>query len=381
MSISRIIKCFLLIPLIITTSGITAQQDVPALIPLPQKVKWGYGKFLFSEKTIISLKDINLRNYFISQIKTLTGLEIVSELDSKNKNIEQVTFIVDETISKSNRGAYTISVLPHLLINKNFDEFYSRVKKSYADLRSMGIKYGREAKSFTYNITIDKIKKESVVNVVKLQDNIEIRYTVDGTIPDSNSHLYLDTLKISKPLVLKIAAFNAYYITGVALTLKFVNNMASGSKITISNQYAERYNGGGKEALIDGIKGTTNFHDGLWQGYEGVDFEGTIDLGELKEIHSVAPTFLFNQDSWIFLPEKVEISLSEDNIAFNNIRTINNDIPQKSTEVLIKEFAALYNKEKARYIKVKALSIKECPDWHSGSGGKAWLFIDEILVK
>ncbi|MDR3666254.1 MAG: family 20 glycosylhydrolase [Ignavibacteriaceae bacterium] len=265
--------------------------------------------------------------------------------------------------------------------NKNFDEFYSRVKKSYADLRSMGIKYGREAKSFTYNITIDKIKKESVVNVVKLQDNIEIRYTVDGTIPDSNSHLYLDTLKISKPLVLKIAAFNAYYITGVALTLKFVNNMASGSKITISNQYAERYNGGGKEALIDGIKGTTNFHDGLWQGYEGVDFEGTIDLGELKEIHSVAPTFLFNQDSWIFLPEKVEISLSEDNIAFNNIRTINNDIPQKSTEVLIKEFAALYNKEKARYIKVKALSIKECPDWHSGSGGKAWLFIDEILVK
>ncbi|MDR3666255.1 MAG: hypothetical protein P4L35_05380 [Ignavibacteriaceae bacterium] len=118
MSISRIIKCFLLIPLIITTSGITAQQDVPALIPLPQKVKWGYGKFLFSEKTIISLKDINLRNYFISQIKTLTGLEIVSELDSKNKNIEQVTFIVDETISKSNRGAYTISVLPHLLIIK-----------------------------------------------------------------------------------------------------------------------------------------------------------------------------------------------------------------------------------------------------------------------
>jgi hypothetical protein len=157
--------------------------------------------------------------------------------------------------------------------------------------------------------------------------------------------------------------------------------MAGGSKITLSSSCASRYNGGGQNALIDGIKGTTNFNDGLWQGYEGVDFEGIIDLGEVKEISSVAPTFLFNQDSWIFLPEKVEISLSVDNIAFNNIKTIVNDVPQKSTEILIKEFAASYNKEKARYVKVKAASIMKCPDWHSGAGGKAWLFIDEILVK
>ena len=157
--------------------------------------------------------------------------------------------------------------------------------------------------------------------------------------------------------------------------------MACGSKITLSSQYAARYNGGGQDALIDGIKGTTNFRDGLWQGYEGVDFEGIIDLGEVKVIRSVAPTFLFDQESWIFLPEKVEISLSDDNIVFNNIKTIVNDVPQKSTEVLIKVFAASYNKEKARYIKVKALSIKKCPGWHSGAGGNAWLFIDEIFSK
>jgi hexosaminidase len=265
--------------------------------------------------------------------------------------------------------------------NKNFDEFYSRVKKSYPDLRALGIKYGREAKSFTYEAVFDKIKKEFVVNIVKLQDNIEIRYTVDGSIPDSNSHLYSGPLKIYKPLDLNITAFYDNYSTGSNLTLKFVDNIAGGSQIILSSPYAARYNGGGPNALIDGIKATTNFHDGLWQGYEGVDFEGIIDLGEVKEISSVAPTFLFNQDSWIFLPEKVEISLSVDNIAFNNIKTIVNDVPQKSTEILIKEFAASYNKEKARYVKVKAASIMKCPDWHSGAGGKAWLFIDEILVK
>jgi hexosaminidase len=263
----------------------------------------------------------------------------------------------------------------------NFDEFHSRIMRSYPDLRALGIKYGRESKSFTYETAFDKIKNVYVVNIVKLQDNIEIRYTVDGSLPDSNSNLYSEPLKITKPLELNIAAFNNNYYTGAFLTLKFVDNIAVGSKFTLASPYAAKYSGGGPAALIDGIKGTTNFHDGLWQGFEGVDFEGIIDLGEVKEISSVSPTFLFNQDSWIFLPVQVEISLSADNIAFNNIKTIVNDVPQKSTDVLIKEFAASYNKEKARYIKVKALSIKKCPDWHSGAGGKAWLLIDEIVVK
>jgi hypothetical protein len=36
---------------------------------------------------------------------------------------------------------------------------------------------------------------------------------------------------------------------------------------------------------------------------------------------------------------------------------------------------------KARFIKVIAKNIGQCPDWHVGKGGKAWLFIDEIVVE
>jgi len=37
--------------------------------------------------------------------------------------------------------------------------------------------------------------------------------------------------------------------------------------------------------------------------------------------------------------------------------------------------------EKVRYVRVKAENISVCPEWHPGAGGKAWLFIDEIVVK
>ncbi|MGQ1788237.1 hypothetical protein [Saccharicrinis sp. GN24d3] len=36
---------------------------------------------------------------------------------------------------------------------------------------------------------------------------------------------------------------------------------------------------------------------------------------------------------------------------------------------------------KARYIKIKAKSVGQCPDWHPGKGGKAWLFAEEIVIK
>ena len=34
----------------------------------------------------------------------------------------------------------------------------------------------------------------------------------------------------------------------------------------------------------------------------------------------------------------------------------------------------------ARYIRVKARNIMECPDYHPGAGGLSWIFSDEIII-
>ena len=133
--------------------------------------------------------------------------------------------------------------------------------------------------------------------------------------------------------------------------------------------------------MTDGIKGSSNFHDGLWQGFLGIDFEGIIDLGKETDISKISPSFLSSIEAWIFLPVKVEYSISVDNVNYHNVAAITNDIPLTNSDVFIKDFIASFNKEKARFIKVKATSIKKCPSWHSGAGGNCWLFIDEIVVE
>lgn len=265
--------------------------------------------------------------------------------------------------------------------NKNYNDFYTRIEKSYTDLIALGINYGIESKVFSYQTFFHKDKNEFSVNINILQKGAEIHYTIDGKEPDTASLLYSEPIILTTPTILKLASFYNNHLTGSEKTISVVFHKALTSKITLTDLYAAHYNGGGVDALTDGLKGTNNFHDGLWQGYQGVDLEGIIDLGKVTEISKVTPSFLSNSESWIFLPEKVEISLSGDNINYQNGVTINNDISLKNSEIFIKNYTANFNNIKARYIKIKAASIKKCPSWHTGAGQKAWLFIDEIEVE
>jgi hexosaminidase len=265
--------------------------------------------------------------------------------------------------------------------NKNYDEFYSRVQNSYADLTALGIEYGRESKVIIPTTTYDRSNNEFTINVIQGQKDIEIRYSTDGTEPLVNSTLYTEPIKIKRTSYVKIAAFKNQRFIGKQYTLSFDYHEALNSKLTLINSYDERYRAGGVNALIDGVRGTDNFRDGLWQGFEGVDFEGIIDLGEIKKISQVTPRFFFDSNSWIFLPVELEVSISQDNINYSDKKIIVNNIEQKNSEIILKDFPAVFEKAKVRYIKVKAQSIKKCPVWHPGSGGAAWLFIDEIVVK
>ena len=265
-------------------------------------------------------------------------------------------------------------------LNKGYDEFYTRLQNSYPDMTTLGINYGRESRLVTPVTSYDNDKKEFTVELVKGQNNIDIRYTTDGSVPDNNSTIYESPIKFNKSTMLKVAAFNNGHNVGKLYSLSCTFHKALNSDLTLKNLYFEGYRAGGEDALIDGIRGTDYFRDGNWQGYEGVDIEALIDLGELKEVSNVSARFLLNSPSWIFLPASVDISLSTDNENYETSKTVVNDVNQKSTDVILKDFSANFETRKARYIKIEANSLKTCPDWHPGAGAPVWMFVDEIVV-
>ena len=264
---------------------------------------------------------------------------------------------------------------------RDFNEFHSRVEKAYDDLTSHDIKFGPESRTITFSTSYNEEKKEFTVNVKTDQKDLIIRYTENGKEPDLLSSIYTKPIKINNTANLKIAAFRNGQAIGKQTNLSFDFHKALNAKLTLLNPYSERYRASGDNSLIDGIRGTDNFRDGLWQGYEGEDFDAIIDMGKIEDISSVTPRFLLNTGSWIFLPIKVTVSLSKDGKNYFEEKSINNNVPEKNPDIVLKDYPFRFSKQEVRYIKVKAVSIKKCPPWHPGAGGKAWLFIDEIEVE
>ena len=151
-------------------------------------------------------------------------------------------------------------------------------------------------------------------------------------------------------------------------------------KIELKTQYASQYAAGGDQALIDYQKGALDFRTGSWQGYEEVDLDVVIDLGESQVISQVSTTFLQDQNSWIFLPHEVVYEISEDGIEFKEMGRLKTDIDPLQDGSLIEAFE-VESIQYGRYIRVFADNRGFCPAEHKGAGGKSWIFVDEIEIE
>ena len=135
-----------------------------------------------------------------------------------------------------------------------------------------------------------------------------------------------------------------------------------------------------KSTLINGFKGSIDFSDGSWQGWKSNDLEIVIDLKQKTNINFIESSFLEDHSSRIFLPEKVLLSFSNDGSNYSNLLQKKISIGAKNgqsnrLEVLFKDIDHL-----ARYVKIKGVGQKVCPEWHSAKGGHCWLFSDEIII-
>ena len=122
--------------------------------------------------------------------------------------------------------------------------------------------------------------------------------------------LYDSTFIISESANIKTWAVKNDVSYGDLLHIELYKHKGLGAKISDLNTYSKTYNGGGNNAIVDGLRGGLNFRDGHWQGYFGTDFEATITFDSIQRIDSVISSFYQYNLSWIFMPKQILIYLS-----------------------------------------------------------------------
>jgi len=216
-------------------------------------------------------------------------------------------------------------------------------------------------------------KDSTEITLDVTEEALEIQYSLN----DGAFQKYNKPFKISEATKLKTyATLNDQKSS--TLTTDFFK-IDPNISLTLATAFANEYNAGGNDALIDGITGAQDFRTGAWQGYWGKDVVATIDLSKEKEVKTVRSNFLQDQGSWIFYPTEVTLYIAGEDKKFQKVSTEQINAQEQNDAITIKTVNFNVGNPKVRYIKMVAKNAGKVPSWHLGApDGDAWVFVDEI---
>ena len=266
---------------------------------------------------------------------------------------------------------------------RNFEEFRLRVQKHYDRLDVLGINYGLETKPFDIVKAFDQVANLFDVKINQLQKDIDLKigsYKQELLIEQQE-----DQFSFKVPTSNSVLLFLKRNDKTIGKTFRhdFTFNKATRKDVNLTYPFSEKYSAGGINALTDGLRGSDSFRGGdkSWQGYQGTDFEATIDLGDITDVNKMSIGFFQASSSWVVFPEYVEFYTSDDDENYNLVSKINNETSLRNPDWVQKDFSSALENVKARYIKIFAKNLTELPYWHPEAGGKPWLMVDEIIVE
>jgi len=211
--------------------------------------------------------------------------------------------------------------------------------------------------------------------------NTKIYWTSEGGEPTERSMRYTSPVSFGgRTRTIKAIAINENGVKSQIAEATY-NLIPNDWSVQIASKYNRQYTGGGDEGLTDGIRGTTSFASGEWQGYQGRDFVATIDLKKPTTFTEVGGGFLQNAGSWIWMPTHIEFEVSQDGVNFTRVADIKTDIAVTDMESKSRDYTAKISPTTARYVRVHAYNLGKIPSWHPGAGSDAFIFVDEIWVR
>jgi predicted alpha-1,2-mannosidase len=209
----------------------------------------------------------------------------------------------------------------------------------------------------------------------------ELHYTLDGTLPGRASPRLVAPIGLDDSAIVQVVAIAGDRFSGVARAQ--LHRRLHEWPVALRYTYNRQYHAGGPSGLVDGLRGTANWRLGDWQGYQGTDFEATVDLGQIRKLSRVSSGYLQDARAWIWMPVEVEVALSSDGEHFEVVGRVGHDVDDHDLDqVHLRELELRLRKgTKARYVRVRAKNYGTIPAWHPGAGSEAFVFVDEITIE
>ena len=209
---------------------------------------------------------------------------------------------------------------------------------------------------------------------------VDLYYTLNGSEPDTTSTKYIEPIVLTTSTQLKAVSHKSGWELSPVKTVSFKKSNILPNSITLNNKPNEKYKGNGGNTLIDLKRGTINFVDGNWIGFEGSSFAATLKLQKEELISTVSVGAFSSPEKWIFYPTGFKVYVSQDGNNFKLVHTEKVPTEKPNSDTKFQFFDLNIPPTKSTYVKVEVISQLKNPSWHPNPGGKSWLFVDEIVL-
>lgn len=209
-----------------------------------------------------------------------------------------------------------------------------------------------------------------------------IRYTLDGTEPDSvKSLVYNKPFTIAKNTSLKARAFKKGWYGSKQTEKLFFKAGFHIDSVRLITPADQKYQAKGNITIADGVKSDRQQNSGKWLGYRDNEFQSYLLFKKPVKASNVTLSMLRNVGGFIFPPVRIEVWGGANEKSLKLLKVIMPEMPVKETpnsENLI--FDAAFEPQELSCIKLVAKPLSKLPAWHPGKGEKAWVFVDEVFV-
>jgi uncharacterized membrane protein len=208
-----------------------------------------------------------------------------------------------------------------------------------------------------------------------------IRYTIDGTEPDSiHSTVFKGNETVNSNTMIRARAYKPGWISSDILEAFFYKSSFTPDTVVYLKAPNSKYNDEQGKMLFDRQKAETNFQLGNWVAFRENRMECLLPFSKPVTLQSITLSTLVDVNSYIMPPQQIEVWGGDNEQRMKLLGRMSPQQPGKLMPVFMKGFECKFAAATVKYIKLIATPVGKLPTWHPGKGDKAWIFVDEVLL-
>ncbi len=212
-------------------------------------------------------------------------------------------------------------------------------------------------------------------------NGVTLRYTTDGTKPDSiHSLIYKPGIILDKKQTIIARAFKPGWIGSDEVEKRFYKAGVAADSVQLLTPSDPQYKGDGALTLHDGKLGSNNFRDGRWLATHGVPMEVLFYFKNSTSISSVTISSIVDINSYLMPPQEIEVWGGKAISSLRLLKRLHPAQPSKVAPLYITSYDVNFQKSTMNFLKLILKPVRRLAAWHKGKGDKGWFFTDEVFL-